>query len=702
MNKKIVNFYYNLGGSIVPAEYKGKNPILNGWNKPENKISKDDYIKNWMDKQINHAFLIPENLFIVDIEAHKGGLKTVSKLKKEGIDLKKTFHNITGQKGVHAYYKYSGPLVLDKKRFEDYAGIELLENRHLITIPPSIHPNGKPYKNGPIKVVREIPKKLLKKFFKVAEAEPAAGTTPAAVSNDKKDLKYYLSYIDINNFSTFTDWMKILFSSYDFTGGSMEGLDAFKVWSSGGSNYSAKSTTTYWQAVKNDKGSNITKKSLLFHAHQGGAENEENGFDKINMCLEVNFDFTATLENDGEYVRFIGKGANIFEASDSEPIGGKPYAVLTHRVISKIVAFIHEKSGVYKKDFTENKIKALLESNVKSLFTEAYLKIEKEHPKIKIKKTSQLVHTKKLFFKLLTHECPKYADKIYPYFIKYMLSGVRANLKEYDTNHISNTQTCLGIFSATQGIGKSTFARTLTPLPAMIYYPSLKGIRDSETKLAISRASMCIIDDYQPAYQKELNSLNDILTQHKILVRPKYGRIEVPKTKRAFFALTTNYRKILNDVTGSRRWINLSLKKINIKGIEEIMPKVHAEILSLVRCGVKWYFDSEEIEALEKLNLSFSGSDTLDQILLTHFVVSDAVDIGEYIPLADIFRKLNRAYGNNTIRDTRQLSVAIKRLFPAAATNDKYDAGGRVITYGLIIHKDFTFDVEYKKEVTTK
>jgi len=408
----------------------------------------------------------------------------------------------------------------------------------------------------------------------------------------------------------------------------------------------------------------------------------------VDEIIYNTFELVSTIENDGEYVRDIRPNRDIFKNTPTEKIQEKEWTKLTDGTIARIQGHIFDESGIVKNDFVAMRLKDKLERNKISIFKSAWENVSYRYGS-DVDNIDDLQHTKEIYFKLIKHKDKEHAKKTFPYFVKYMVSGIRANLSEYDDLHRSNSQTCLCISSDRQGLGKSTFARALTPCPEMIYYPNLKNIRDMETKLAISRAAMCIIDDYQPTYQKELNNLNEILTQHTILVRPKYGRIEISKTKRAYFALTTNYKKILNDFTGTRRWINLDIVDMDIEKILKKINLLHGEMFSLAKAKFRHWMNSEEIDELEALNEPFSGVETLDNILLDHYEVNMTPNAKLQVPAIEIMRRVNRAYGSGMIRDVRQLGAALQRIFPEAKNHRAMFNGRKLTTYNLTMVKPF-------------
>lgn len=691
-----LDFYYKLTSSIVPVTRDDDRRPLIKWK--SQKLTKKELITKFPIDNYNYAIVIPDDLVIVDVEATKGGLDQLKKLSK--FKLKSTYHNITGRDGIHLFFK-KGNIKIPHGYAENFPGIEFLGPGKMVTIPHSIHhKTNRPYKAGRIKPlksnIKKFPEEMLKLFnFNSVDDEPEKAKQKLILQNKFDELKTYLLYIDPHDFRDFNKWVKLLFSAYDLTKGDARGFELFYEWSRKDEKYKndRAKIKNLWDKVKkikqdkNDKRNLITWKTIAYIAGKAGAKIRVNAGRLIDEILTNNFEFISAIENDGEYCRYIGEKINLFKNSPKEIITGVEWVRLTEGVLARIQGFVFDQSGIHKNDFVTMRIKDKMEHKRISIFKGAWEEIEYKHG-TGLKDLNALKATKEIFFKLIKHKDTEHAAQVFPFFVKYLVSGARANLAEFDDKYRSNSQTCLCISSDRQGVGKSTFARALTPIPEMVYYPNLKNIRDMEIKLAIARASMCIIDDYQPTYQKELNNLNEILTQHNILVRPKYGRIEEQKTKRAYFALTTNYKKILNDFTGTRRWINLDLLDMDIVKIIKIVPRMHGEIIALARSNFRHWFNRQEINLLETLNEPFSGSETVDNILINHYETNTGKTEYE-VPAIEIMRRINRAYGNGTVRDPRPLGAAINRLFPDAISRRAIFEGRKITVYNLKLIKPF-------------
>jgi len=698
---KFLDFYYELGGMIIPVTRDEDRKPCIAWKSKT--LSKEELIKKFPITKYNYAFLIPENIAIIDVEAHKGGLAQVDKLKEEGIDLLNTYHNYTGQEGIHAYYKLRKGQKIPHGYSNNFDAIEILAPGKLITIPPSIHISGKSYRKGahePLKKnVKSFPAQLLK-IFDYEKKDKEDNTQPVDPGNIVQgkidELKNYLAYLDPCEFNTYREWVRLLFASYDLTKGDARGKLLFTEWSMKDPRYKndGAKIRKLWDQVKKikedkeDPRNLITWKTIAYIAGKAGAKLKVNVGRLVDEILKNSFSFISTVENDGEYVRDTRENRDIFKNHPKEKILNNQWVRITDGVLNRLMGFVFDESGIVKNDFITMRVKDQLERNRVSIFKAAWEEIGFRYGS-DCTELDDLKHTKDIYFKYISHKDEAHAEEVFPYFVRYLVSGIRANLSEYDELHRSNSQTCLCISSDKQGKFKSTFVRTLTPFPEMIYYPNLRSItRDTETKLAISRSAMCIIDDYQPTYQKELNNLNEIITQHHILVRPKYGRIEINKTKRAYFALTTNYKKILNDFSGTRRWINLDITSMQIDKIIKKMPLVHGEMYSLVKAGFRHWLNEKEVDRLLELNTPFSGTETLDNILLNHYQPNKS-NTTLFVPAIEIMRRVNRAYGSSMVRDVRQLGAALGRLFPDAKNPRMMVEQQKLTTYNLSMIKPF-------------
>jgi hypothetical protein len=688
------DFYYDVLKSYVFPIHRGEKRVpAVKWK--SHHPTRDELQEKFPVTEFNFAVAIPENVVVIDVEVRKGGLAQVEELRKNGVDILKTYHHYTGADGIHAFYRVppNKDIRVFKGFLKNYDAIEIVGAGKSITIPPSVHyKTQKPYRAGGLKQhnssIQFLPDEAVNIFFELV----GAPETQMIEGRDTSNLAEYLSFLPITEYRAYDEWRNILFAVHHFVNGDESGLKTFIAWCTADEKYrdSADAISELWRAVpaeRNKAGAAalITYKTLYYNVLKHGGRIKTSAEKLADEILRVHFEFISTVENDGEYVRSKTGTKDVFENSPKEKIGAADWTRLTNGVLARIQGFIFDKSGIVRPNFIEMRIRDRLEANRVSIFKLTWDEIGHGAAFLEgINDENDLPLTKEIFLKHVDHINKETAKILYPYFVKYMVSGIKANLEEFDDRFRSHSQTCLNIISEKQGIGKSTFVRMLTPCPDLIYYPNLRQMKDNETKLAISRAAMCIIDDYTPMFQKELTNLNDILTQHHILVRPKYGKIEIKKTRRAFFALTTNHRKILNDFNGTRRWINVEINDIDTVSIEPILRGMYQELYALAKNeNYRHWLTEDDISGLEKLNTTYSGSDTLDAIMLNHYVPYNDLEETEYIAGVEVMRKINKAYGNNTIRDVRQVGHVVNRLFPEVKSKRIRETESRIRVYAL-------------------
>jgi hypothetical protein len=699
--KKLIEFYYGLGGYLVPE--RNKMPTVKSWN--TKKIPKQEFISKYGDANLNWGFVIPNGVCIIDVEAHKGGLEQVKRLKEStGVDILKTFHTITGRGGIHAYYKIPENKVAYSGYLKDYNAIEILGAGKKATVPPSIHDNLKPYKVGKLKpcdtAIKNIPTKSKNIFWEPVEKKKQKNK--ADINPELKDtmeiMTDLLAYIPSTHFNTYDKWVKILFACYDMSKGQKEGFDIFLAWCLTDPAYDGATAKIkkMWEKVKRiyrgteeDDSENalITQNTLYYTAMKYGAKIKRNLDKLINESINTHFRFMSVEETGAELVRYIRKLGSPLKDSGQKSIGGFKWSYATKGVKNVIYDLIHTQTGIFKKPYTDMKIDAALMKNQIAMYDHAYNLLQKRYG-FECKKLEDAKNIKDLYFNHIKHTDKKYAETNYIHFVMHLVSVVRMQLQEFDHTYKSQSQTCLVLFSDKQGIGKSTFARSLSVYPDLVYPINLNKTEDSESRLALCRACMALVDDYNPRSQKELDRLKDLISMNVVMARKKYEVIEQPVRRRASFCLTTNTSQILNDVSGSRRWIVLNVQSINMSVLDELMPKVHAEALSLARNGFKHYASDKELEERENLNDSFSGFAKLDEILTSHYQINIDAEEGLWLSRTEIMGDVNDRYGRNTILDPSVLGRTITRIF-AGVRSKRVGAGGKSRIYNLRLVKGF-------------
>ena len=157
-----------------------------------------------------------------------------------------------------------------------------------------------------------------------------------------------------------------------------------------------------------------------------------------------------------------------------------------------------------------------------------------------------------------------------------------------------------------QGIGKSSFLRSLVPDPehcgkwVLIGHNWEGGAKDA--RIAAIRHWVVELGELESSFKRELGTLKAFITQKEDKVRPPYGRTEIYYPRQTVFAATVNERNFLKDSTGNSRFWTIPVTALNYEhGID--MQQLFAELLIELQQGEIWWLTPEEEAQLALSNL---------------------------------------------------------------------------------------------------
>ncbi len=174
-------------------------------------------------------------------------------------------------------------------------------------------------------------------------------------------------------------------------------------------------------------------------------------------------------------------------------------------------------------------------------------------------------------------------------------------------------------FQGPQGIGKTTFIRSLIPDDAL---------RESVVKLdhhldgankdtIITAATHWIVEigELDSSFRKDIARLKGIITADTDKVRLPYHRRDSEFPRRTVFCATVNARHFLVDDTGNSRWWTIPVIKMNPDhGID--MQQLWAQVRSKFESAeFQWWLTPEEEAALEAKNRDHRAVNTIRERL---------------------------------------------------------------------------------------
>lgn len=172
-----------------------------------------------------------------------------------------------------------------------------------------------------------------------------------------------------------------------------------------------------------------------------------------------------------------------------------------------------------------------------------------------------------------------------------------------------------------QGSGKTTFARKLSPDSNYFLEANTVDITNKDIQLRFASHCLIEIGELGSTYRKnDRDSFKAYNTAAMDKIRPPYGKEDINFPRRFCMIGTTNDNTILNDPTGSRRYLVLNDCKINLEELKKIdINKVWIYIYDRYLAGIKFHWDFDKLQELQKENKQVTFKSDRLIILETYF-----------------------------------------------------------------------------------
>ena len=171
------------------------------------------------------------------------------------------------------------------------------------------------------------------------------------------------------------------------------------------------------------------------------------------------------------------------------------------------------------------------------------------------------------------------------------------------------------VLNGVQGVGKTTFLENI--FKDDTYVMSNSRELDAKDKLINLSTNSIIIWDEIGSFSSKfmIESIKQFLTLCKDTFRPVYGRQTVDRGRRCVFCATSNDPDVLEDLSGSRRFMVLTVGEngpIDNAKIKEIIPELlSATMVEFNEGKLLPYLSQEQSEFQRKNNESYSKEEPL-------------------------------------------------------------------------------------------
>ena len=198
------------------------------------------------------------------------------------------------------------------------------------------------------------------------------------------------------------------------------------------------------------------------------------------------------------------------------------------------------------------------------------------------------------------------------------------------------------LVSDEQGLGKSTFCRTLLPPLLQAYYTdSVDLARPDKVERQLTEMGLLNLDEFDRIPEKKHPLLKNLMQLSALNLRKAYRRHSQALPRIASFIGTSNSRELLSDPSGSRRFICVLVEHpIDSTGIDH--AQIYAQLKAELERGERYWFSHGEENALRLYNAAFYRICPAEEVLCRHYRAAHPSEKVRPLSLPEIFARLRR------------------------------------------------------------
>jgi len=229
------------------------------------------------------------------------------------------------------------------------------------------------------------------------------------------------------------------------------------------------------------------------------------------------------------------------------------------------------------------------------------------------------------------------------------------------------------VFIGRQGNFKSTFFSLLLP-PCLQSYFHIKMNSNNLTKddmLKMCEFALICLEEIGEMQQLALDQQKALVTDKIISERAAYARNKEHRPHIASFCGTGNNPRFLTDITGNRRWLVFEVEDIdnplqhpfNYTGI-------YSQAMALWKSGFCYWFEQQEINALNIRNVEFEVPNLEEELVLTYFRQPFEGCKASFMKVAEVLERINAGI-RHPLSPTKLGIIMTQLGFPAVKRNGR-------------------------------
>ena len=202
------------------------------------------------------------------------------------------------------------------------------------------------------------------------------------------------------------------------------------------------------------------------------------------------------------------------------------------------------------------------------------------------------------------------------------------------------------LVSEEQGWLKSTFCKSLMPEPLQAYYTDqidLSANGRLEGKLAVM--GLINLDEFDRLSSRAMAKLKNLMQLSSLNIRKSYQKNYSQLPRIASFIGTSNRKDLLDDPTGSRRFLCVEVEhRIDCTDID--LSQIYAQLKAELEAGERYWFTSEEEQEIQFHNEAFYQVHPEEELFRNHFRVPSEGEMYEMFSLSEILEALKEKHGS--------------------------------------------------------
>ena len=294
---------------------------------------------------------------------------------------------------------------------------------------------------------------------------------------------------------------------------------------------------------------------------------------------------------------------------DAEATGGElpVWQPLTQRSVNSMIRRA-KKEQVCKKGSPKTEIKEFVDSDDIPVFNPIGQFLAN------LPKWDGQNHIAKLFGRI-----PGITTEQLAYLTTWFLSTV-AHWRQMDTLHGNE---CVPTLIGDQGCGKTTFYKRLLPPELRQYFLDHLNLSNKfDKEMALTNNLIVCLDELEAIRPSQQAALKQTLSKSKVNGRPIYGAAQEDRLRFASFVATTNNQQPLQDETGSRRYICISVPQgelIDNAGEIDYQQLYAQAVYELDEAKTPFWFNNDEVARIQELNHAFMVQKDMKEMVESTF-----------------------------------------------------------------------------------